>query len=89
MESWLTMQGSVLAYTRKAGSKPGQTHPDSLFASYPAHLGKAHGVFNYKDTIAKCRHLQKLTCKGTLPEVFIRVHRLDTVSHVGIFDTSL
>jgi hypothetical protein len=46
MESWLTMQGSVVAYTRKAGSKPGQTHPDSLFASYSAHLGIAHRLIN-------------------------------------------
>jgi hypothetical protein len=32
---------------------------------------------------------KKLTCKGNLRQVFIRVYRLnsgDTVSHVGIFD---
>jgi hypothetical protein len=28
-----------------------------------------HGLINYKDTNAKCRHLQKLTCKGTLRQV--------------------
>jgi hypothetical protein len=38
----------------------------------------------------KFRHLKKLTCKGTLRQVFIRVYRLEIqVSHVGIFDTAL
>ncbi len=37
---------------------------------------------------AKCCHLKKLTCKGTLRQLFIS--RLeDTVSHVGIFDPAL
>jgi hypothetical protein len=26
-----------------------------------------HGLINYVDTKAKCCHLKKLTCKGTLP----------------------
>jgi hypothetical protein len=30
-----------------------------------------HGLINYKDSKAKCRHLKKLTCKGTLRQVFI------------------
>ncbi len=34
-----------------------------------------HGLINYIDTKAKCRHLKQLTCKGTLRQVFIRVHR--------------
>jgi hypothetical protein len=44
---------------------------------------------------AKCRHLQKLTSKGTLRQVFIRVYRLElanflrTFSHVGIFDQAV
>ncbi len=29
------------------------------------------------DTKAKCRHLKKLTCKGTLLQVFIRVYRVE------------
>ncbi len=29
------------------------------------------------DTKANCRHLKKLTCKGTLRQVFIRVYRLE------------
>jgi hypothetical protein len=28
------------------------------------------GTINYIDTKAKCRHLKKLTCKGTLRQVF-------------------
>ncbi len=39
-------------------------------------------LIKYVDTKAKCRHLNKYVCKGTLRQVFIR----DTVSHVGIFD---
>jgi hypothetical protein len=31
---------------------------------------------NYMDTNAKCRHLKKLTSKGTLRQVFIKVYRL-------------
>jgi hypothetical protein len=30
-----------------------------------------HGLINYIDTKAKCSHLKKLTCKGTLRQVFI------------------
>jgi hypothetical protein len=30
-----------------------------------------HGLINYMNTKAKCRHLQKLTSKGTLQQVFI------------------
>ena len=37
---------------------------------------KIHGL------IIKCRHLIKVTCKGTLRQMFIR----DTVGHVVIFD---
>jgi hypothetical protein len=89
VDLWSTIQGSVVAYTRKAGSKPGQTHPDSLFASYPAHLGIAHRLINYKDTKAKCRHLKKLTFKGTLPEVFIKVYRVVIHSVMLVFSTQL
>jgi hypothetical protein len=50
----------------------------------------SHGLINYKDTKAKCRYLKKLTCKGTLQQVFIRVYGLgDTFSHAGIFDPAL
>ncbi len=44
---------------------------------------------------AKCHHLTKITCKGTLRQVFIRVYRLEianflcTFSHVGIFNPAL
>jgi hypothetical protein len=30
-----------------------------------------HGLINYVDTKAKCRHLKQLTCKGTLLQVCI------------------
>ncbi len=35
-----------------------------------------HGLINYINTKAKCRHLKKFTCKGTLLHMFIRVYRL-------------
>jgi hypothetical protein len=31
--------------------------------------GADHGLVNYIDNKAKCRHLKKLTCKGTLQQV--------------------
>jgi hypothetical protein len=45
-----------------------------------------HGLINYINTKAKCRHLTKLTCKGTLRQEFIRVYKF---SHVGIFNPAL
>ncbi len=38
------------------------------------------------DVNAKCRHLKKLTSKGTLRQMCIRVYRL---GHVGIFNSAL
>ncbi len=45
--------------------------PTIVFLCY-AH---AHGLINYIDTKAKCRYLKKLTCKGTLRQVFVTVSR--------------
>ncbi len=36
-----------------------------------------HGLINNIDFKAKCRHLKKLTSKGTLRQVFIKVYRLE------------
>ncbi len=36
-----------------------------------------HGLINYIDTKAKCRRLRKLTCIGTLRQVFVRVYTVD------------
>ncbi len=41
-----------------------------------------HRIINYIDTKAKCRYLKKLTCKGTLRQVFIC---LRPPSHLGFF----
>jgi hypothetical protein len=38
--------------------------------------GVEHGIINFIDNKAKCRHLTKLTYKGTLRQVCIRVYRL-------------
>ncbi len=47
------------------------------------------GLINYKYTRAKCRHLKKFTCKGTLRQVFIRVYRLEIQSVMLVFSTQL
>ncbi len=49
-------------------------------------LSKAadHGLINYIDTKAK-----KLTCKGTLRQVFIKVHRLEVQSVLLAFFTQV
>jgi hypothetical protein len=49
-----------------------------------------HGLIRYIMYIAKakCRHLKKLICRGTLRHVFIRIYRLDP-GDVGIFDPAL
>ena len=48
-----------------------------------------HGLINYIDTKAKCRHLKKLTCKGALRQSFIRVYRLEIQSVMLVFSTQL
>jgi hypothetical protein len=50
-------------------------------------LGLNQGLINYIDNKAKCRHLKKLTCKGTLRQVFIRVYRLEIQSIMVVFVT--
>ncbi len=52
-------------------------------------LTQDHGLFNNIDTKAKCRHLKKLTCKGTLRQVFIRVYRLEIHLDMLVFSTEL
>ncbi len=51
--------------------------------------GLAHGVVNYKDTKRKCRHLKRLTCNGTLRQVFIRDYRLEKQSVMLVFSAQL
>ncbi len=53
--------------------------------------GIAHGLINNIETKAKCRHLKKMFCKGSLRQVFLRVslETGDTVCHVGIFNPAL
>jgi hypothetical protein len=49
----------------------------------------SHGLNNYIDNKAKCRHLKKLTCKETLRQVFNRVYRLEIQSVMLVFSTKL
>ncbi len=50
-----------------------------------------HGLinFNYIDMKAKCRHLTKLTWKGALRQVFIKVYRLEIHSVMLVFSNQL
>jgi hypothetical protein len=43
----------------------------------------------YIDNKSKNRHLIKLSCKGTLRQVFIRVFRLEIQSVMLVFSTQL
>ncbi len=49
--------------------------------------GVDHGLINYKDTKAKCRHLKNWPVKGLHGRCFLEF--IDTVSHVRIFDSAL
>jgi hypothetical protein len=51
-------------------------------------LASNNGVINYIDIKAKCR-LKKLTCKGNLRQVFIRVYRLEIQSVMLVFLTQV
>ncbi len=53
----------------------------------PDDVTTARGLMNYKDTKAKCRHPKKITCRGTLRQVFIRVFRLEIQSVMLVFST--
>jgi hypothetical protein len=48
-----------------------------------------HRLTNNIDTKAKCRHLTKFTCKGTLRQLFIRVYRLKSHSVMLVFSSQL
>jgi hypothetical protein len=47
------------------------------------------GLTNYIFTKAKCRHLKKLACKGTLRQVFIEVYILEIQSVLLVFSNQL
>jgi hypothetical protein len=67
------------------GFKNVQTVLLSITELGPCHLCLFHGLINFVDTKAKCRHLKKLICKGTLRQAFIRVYRLDMQSVMLVF----
>ncbi len=48
-------------------------------------VGVGHGLINYIDTKAKCRHLKKFTCG----QMCIRVYRLERQSVMLVFSTQL
>jgi hypothetical protein len=66
---------------------------NSSFLSYmsgiPKIRNRRYGLIKYIGTKAKCRHLKKLTYKGTLRQVFIRIYRLEIQSVMLVFSTQL
>ncbi len=52
-------------------------------------VNSVHGLINYIGTKTNCRHLKKLTCKGTLRQVFIRVYRLEIPPVMLVFSIQL
>jgi hypothetical protein len=65
------------------------TDPDYIWRMFIHKRMLEHGLITYINIKEKCRHLKKLTCKGTLRQVFIRIYTGDTVGHVGIIDPAL
>ncbi len=51
-------------------------------------LHTTHGLIKYIDTKAKCRHLRKLTYKGTFQQVFLRVYRLEMLVFVNCYSVA-
>ncbi len=87
----LTIYKFLLRVTSLANAK--KREAVSFFELFPKRrvsLPNSHalGLIIYVDTKTKCRHLKKLTCKGSLRQVFIRVYRLE-IQSVGIFYTQL
>ncbi len=52
-------------------------------------MRKRHVLINYIDTEAKCRHLKKLTCKGNLRQLFIKMYRLEIQSVILVCSIQL
>jgi hypothetical protein len=53
-----------------------------LFSTSQCKYIARHGLINFIDIKAKCCHLKKLPCKGTLQQVFIRVYTLEILSAI-------
>jgi hypothetical protein len=50
-------------------------------------VATTYRLIKYQNTKAKCCHLKKFTCKGTLWQVFIRVFRLEIQSVMLVSST--
>ncbi len=49
----------------------------------------AHGLINYIDTKAKCRHLKNYLLRDLTAGVYQSLQTKDTVSHVGFLEPAL
>ncbi len=76
------MQPVIRLGNRDSCGQLGETPP-------PSPPPPPHGLINYLDTTAKCRHLKKFTCKGTLRQVLFKVYRQEIQSVTLIFSTQL
>jgi hypothetical protein len=61
--------------------------PSSLWANSVVDSIR-HGLINYIDITANWCHLKKLTCKGTLRQLFFRVYILEIQSVMWVFRPS-
>ncbi len=73
--------GPAIIWYNKIGSR---SH-----TKYKSGSRRPHGLIKDIDTKAKYRQLNKLTCKRTLRQVFIKVYRLEIQSVMLVFSTPL
>jgi hypothetical protein len=71
----------------------GKDPQDGVVGHHLQHQGiqytVGHRLINIIDTRAKCCYINKLTYKGTLRQVFIRVYRLEIQAVMLVFSTQL
>jgi hypothetical protein len=80
----------VVPSTRRGGGNNTQSLLLNMYICVcPEGDTQHHGLINYIDTKAECRHLKKLICKGALRQVFIIVYRLEIQSVMLAFLTQL
>ncbi len=76
-ENWVVWTPANLPFSRPFAISLYFAWLKGYYLSVSSFNRNAHGLINYIDNKAKCFHLKKLTCKGTLRQVFIRVYRME------------
>jgi hypothetical protein len=78
--------GSYYLLIRKVN---GFSRQKTFYFSYVGGVNSWTNKLQYKDTKTKCRHLKKLTSKGTLRQVLLQFIDGIYSQPVGIFDLAL